>query len=67
MTYYKVVTLMCDGDECPEMYDYDRSFATEARENAARCGWVNRGRYDYCPDCAEDEPWITGSEKETSS
>lgn len=61
MTYYKIVTLMCDGpgehypnvDECLETYQYDRGQATEAREYAKQSGWVNEGSEDYCPDCAE--------------
>lgn len=50
MTYFKVVSLLCDADDCPKRYDYDRGRATEARETAATEGWTNHGSRDYCPD-----------------
>lgn len=64
MTYFKTVTLECDCEGCPgcdpdtevgclNYYDHDRGSATEAREHAAKGGWVyRRGGEDFCPDCA---------------
>lgn len=54
VTYYKVVALMCDGAGCSATYQYDRSSATEARQNARKTGWINEGSEDYCPNCAEE-------------
>lgn len=62
MGYFKVVTLYCDcdgcegcgrepGQDCLEWYEYDRSSAMEARENAKNVGWVYRNGEDYCPNC----------------
>jgi hypothetical protein len=69
MSFYKTVTLQCDGegnhfstpeefnggiDGCPEVYEYDSSKAMEARENAAQAGWTYENGKDYCPECSED-------------
>ena len=51
MGYYKIVTLTCDGEDCAEIYEYDMSRGTDARENPRGVGFVYKNGNDYCPEC----------------
>ncbi len=60
MSIHKTVWLYCDGNSetCPlEDFAYgecEGKTAVDLRAEAKEDGWVNHGRFDFCPTCAPD-------------
>lgn len=56
MTAVPSYTVLCDGcrDADTPNADLGAHTAADARSEARRQGWVNRGALDFCPECVSD-------------